>query len=143
MYPEPGTEYFLNLRVSRSDEWNYVPEDHVYASAQFKLPVEGKQVTAKMDELAVLQTNTAGTKFEVSGTDMKIVFNLENGRMESFTFKGKELVKKGPEPDFWRPPTDNDYGYGMDKKLGVWKKAGEKSKVKKVDISKPEMGKVV
>ncbi|MFZ0283535.1 MAG: glycoside hydrolase family 2 TIM barrel-domain containing protein [Bacteroidales bacterium] len=141
--PEPGTEYFLNLRVTRSDEWNYVPEDNVYASAQFKLPAEGKQVAAKMDELAVLQTNTAGTKYEISGNDMKVVFNLESGRMESFTFKGKELVKKGPEPDFWRPPTDNDYGYDMDQKLGVWKKAGDKSKVKKVDITKPEIGKVV
>ena len=79
-----------------------------------------------MDELTVLQTKTVDKKLEVSGSDMKIVFDLENGRLESFTFKGKELIKKGPEPDFWRPPTDNDYGYGMDKKLGVWKKAGEK-----------------
>ncbi len=73
---------------------------------------------------------------------IKIVFNLETGRMESFAFKGKELVRKGPEPDFWRPPTDNDYGYDMDKTLGVWKKAGEKSKVKKVDISQPRSGKL-
>ena len=47
--PEPGAEYFLNLRVSRSDAWNYVPEDHVYATAQFKLPVEGKPVLAQND----------------------------------------------------------------------------------------------
>ena len=141
--PEPGTEYFLNFRVSRSDEWNYVPEDNVYASAQFKLPVEGKPVPPEMDELAVLQTNSTGTRYEVSGNDFKIVFNLETGRMESFAFRGKELVRKGPEPDFWRPPTDNDYGYGMDMTLGVWKKAGEKSKVKKVAITKPGIGKVV
>ena len=82
----PGAEYFLNLRVSRSDEWNYVPEDHVYASAQFKLPVEGKPVTAKLDQLAVLQTNTEDKKLEVSGSDMKIVFDLEKGTMESFAF---------------------------------------------------------
>ena len=30
--PAPGAEYFLNMRASRTDEWNYVPEDHVYAS---------------------------------------------------------------------------------------------------------------
>jgi len=143
LVPEPGAEYFLNIKVSRSDEWNYVPEDHVYASAQFKLPVEGIAVPAKLDELAVLQTNTSGTSYEVTGTDMKVVFNLETGRMESFNYKGKELLKKGPEPDFWRPPTDNDYGYGMDMSLGVWKKAGERSKVKKVEISQPGLGKVV
>lgn len=139
----PGAEYFLNLKVSRSDEWNYVPEDHVYASAQFKLPIEGKPVIAKLDQLAVLQTNSEGKKLEVSGSDIKIVFNLEKGTMESFIYKGKSMLNKGPEPDFWRPPTDNDYGYDMDKKLGGWKKAGEKAIVKKANISQPEMGKAV
>lgn len=139
----PGTEYFLNFRVSRSDEWDYVPEDHVYATAQFKLPIEGKPVAAKMDQLAVLQSNTEGKMLTVSGSDIKIVFNLEKGTMESLTYKGTSMINKGPEPDFWRPPTDNDYGYDMDQKLGVWKKAGEKAIVKKANISQPEMDKAV
>jgi beta-galactosidase len=141
--PALGTEYFLNIRASRSDEWNYVPEDHIYASAQFKLPAKGKPVPGKNDELAVLQTKTVDKKLEVSGIDMKIIFNLGSCRLESFTYKGKELIKKGPEPDFWRPPTDNDYGYNMDKMLGVWKKAGERTVVTKANISQPELGKVV
>jgi beta-galactosidase len=143
MDPAPGTEYFLNIRALRSDAWNYVPEDHVYASAQFKLPTEGKPVAAKADHLAVLQTRTLDKKLEVNGVDMKIVFDLGTGRLTSFTFKGKELIKKGPEPDFWRPPTDNDYGYDMDKLLGVWKKAGERTIITKANISQPELDKVV
>lgn len=141
--PSPGSEYFLNIRVSRSDEWNYVPEDHVYATCQFKLPVEVKPVPSKPDALAVLQTKTIDKKLEVSGVEMKIIFDLEAGRLESFNYKGKELIKKGPEPDFWRPPTDNDYGYAGDKLYGVWKKAGERTKVTKANISQPEMGKVI
>ena len=141
--PAPGAEYFLNLRVSRSDEWNSVPEDHIYASAQFKLPAEGKPVIAKRDELAMLQTKNVGKKLEVSGIDLKIIFDLISGRLESYTYKEKEMFKKGPEPDFWRPPTDNDYGYDMDKKLGAWKKAGERTVVTKANISQPELGKVV
>ena len=141
--PAPGAEYFLNLRFSRSDEWNSVPEDHVYATAQFKLPVEAKPIPAKTDEMALLQTKTVDKKLEVSGVDLKIVFNLETGRMESFNYKGKELIKKGPEPDFWRPPTDNDYGYDMDQLLGVWKKAGERTVVTKASIDQPGLNKVV
>jgi beta-galactosidase len=141
--PAPGTEYFLNIRALRSDAWNSVPEDHVYASAQFKLPAEGKPITANHDGLEMLQTKTTESKLEVSGSDVKIVFDLASGRMESFKFKGKDLLKKGPEPDFWRPPTDNDYGYNMDKKLGIWKKAGERTKVTKANVSQPDLGKVV
>lgn len=141
--PAHGAEYFLNLRVSRSDEWNYVPEDHIYATAQFKLPVEVKPVLSKRDNLSFLQTKTVGKKLEVSGVDLKIVFDLSRGSMESFNYKGKELIKKGTEPDFWRPPTDNDYGYNMDKLLGVWKKAGERTFVTKANINQPESDKVV
>jgi beta-galactosidase len=141
--PAPGSEYFLNIFVSRSDVWNYVPEDHIYASAQFKLSEEAKPMVAKHDDLAMLQTKTAGNKLEVNGSDLRIIFDLVSGRIESYNFKGKDLIKKGPEPDFWRAPTDNDYGYDMDKILGVWKKAGERTKVTKANISQPDLGKVV
>lgn len=141
--PVPGAEYFLNLSFSRGDEWNLVPEDHVYATAQFKLPLDapGKQFSA--DPLAVLHTKTEGEKLEVTGENMKVVFDLASGRMVSYNYKGKELFLKGPEPDFWRPPTDNDYGYNMDRLLGVWKKAGERTKATRADISQTQPGKVL
>ena len=141
--PTPGTEYFLNIRVSRSDAWNFVPEDHIYASAQFKMPAEGKPVAAKDDKLAILQTKTIDKKLEVDGVDMKLVFDLVTGRLTNFNYKGKSIIKKSPLPDFWRPPTDNDYGWDMDQLLGVWKKAGERTVVTKANISQPELGKVV
>jgi beta-galactosidase len=139
----PGTEYFLNVKASRADEWNYVPEDHVYATGQFKLPFEGKAVAASVDPLALLQTSTRDNKLEVSGKDIKLTFDLSTGILGSFQSKGKELLLKGPLADFWRPPTDNDYGNRMDRRCAVWKKAGERMKVVKADISQPEMGKVV
>ena len=140
--PIPGAEYFLNLRASRIDEWNSVPEGNVYASAQFRLPFEAKIKTAPTENIALLQTTTKGNKLEIAGENMKITFDLEKGILESYVFKGREIFLKGPEPDFWRPPTDNDYGYGADIKFAVWKKAGGRMKVTKADISQPEMGKV-
>ena len=141
--PAPGAEYFLNIKASRPDEWNYVPEDHVYATAQFKLPLEAKTVKPSVEPVTVLQTNSVDKKFHVSGKDLKLIFDLEKGILESYVYKGKELIKKGPEPDFWRAPTDNDYGNNMARRLGIWKKAGERTIVTKADINQPDMGKVV
>jgi beta-galactosidase len=141
--PSPGSEYFLNLRISRGDEWNYVPQDHVYATAQFKLPVEVEPLKTRKDELGLIQASVEGNNYRISSTNMEIVFDLEKGKMESFVYKGKSIISKGPEPDFWRPPIDNDYGYDMDKKLGMWKKAGERAEVKGANLGQPEMGKVI
>ena len=75
-----------------------------------------------MNGLSVLQTKTEDKILEVSGENMKIIFDLASGKLTSYNFKGRELMLKGPEPDFWRPPTDNDYGYNMDKLLVSGKK---------------------
>jgi len=140
--PSPGTEYFLNIKATRPEEWNLVPADHVYASAQFLL-ASGNEVTKKtIGEYGILQTKTEGTTLEVAGEDLKVIFNLETGRLASWTFKGKELLLKGPEPDFWRAPTDNDYGYRMDRRFVEWKKAGERARVTKAEINQPSPGKV-
>jgi beta-galactosidase len=141
--PEAGTEYFLNIRAKRSDSWNLVPEDHVYATAQFLLVSKPKEAAIRQTYISLLQTKTADKKIEVAGPDMKVVFDIEKGLMESYNYKGTDFMKKAPQPDFWRPPTDNDYGYGMDKKLGVWKKAGEQAVVTKASVTQPDLGKVV
>lgn len=141
--PRPGTEYFLNIRAIKSESWNLVPEEHVYASEQFLIASKGKEPPAGSKELSLLQTRTYDTSLEVAGPGVKIVFDLEMGRMASFMYKEREFIKKGPEPDLWRPPTDNDYGYGMDYKLGVWKKAGERTILTRATVNQPDMDKVV
>lgn len=141
--PAPGTEYFLNLKASRSDEWNLVPEGHVYAAAQFLLAANENRTVTDESSYGILHTNTTGTNLEVAGEKLKVVFDLQTGRMTSLSFQGKELLLKSPEPDFWRAPTDNDYGYGMNRWMGMWKKAGENAIVTKADIKQPGIGKVV
>jgi len=142
--PVEGAEYFLNLRALRPDSWGILPEGHIYAAEQINIPVYKEPSTGiPRDPLSPLQTETKGQNLEIKGNNLKITFNLQKGSLESIVFKEKEYLLKGTEPDFWRPPTDNDYGYGMVQRLGVWKKAGERAIVKKADISQPDMDKVV
>ena len=140
--PQPGTEYFLNLSVTRDDKWSIIPDGNLYASEQFKLPFSVPAKENKVNGISILQKNTVGTNLEINGTDFKVTFDLVKGILSSLVSDGNELLKSGPRPDFWRPPTDNDYGNGMDSRLAVWKKAGERAIVKKVDIKQPEMGKI-
>ncbi|NMC40186.1 MAG: DUF4981 domain-containing protein [Bacteroidales bacterium] len=142
--PVAGTEYFLNLRAYRSDSWGILPEGHVYASEQ--IPLTTFYVSPgplERDPLLVLQTETKDKLLEVKGSNLKVTFDLEKGSLASLQYKGKEFLLKGTEPDFWRPPTDNDYGYNMNRRMGVWKKAGERTVVTKADISQPDMDRVV
>ncbi len=150
--PAPGTEYHLNLHASRSDEWGIVPQDHLYASEQMLLPFRADAVSAGAageegsarasgeNELALIDTRTAGTDLIFAGEGFEVVFDMSAGVMKSYKSDGQELITSGPRPDFWRPPTDNDYGNGMEKRNAPWREAGSNAVLKSANISQPGMG---
>ncbi len=138
--PRPGTEYYLNLYASRADEWGIVPQDHIYASEQFRLPFFTASAPVAEESLALIDLKTEGADLTVAGEDFSIVFDISAGRIKSYTVSGRELLLSGPVPDFWRAPTDNDYGNGMEKRDAPWREAGRRAVMRSAHISQPGMG---
>jgi beta-galactosidase len=137
--PEPGVEYFLNLCVARADEWGIVPQDHIYASEQMLLPFHSETVTVETDSLTLIDLKNEGSDLTVAGENFAVLFDMSAGVMRSFTTHDQELILSGPRPDFWRAPTDNDYGNGMDKRNADWREAGEKAVLRKAQVTQPSM----
>jgi beta-galactosidase len=54
----------------------------------------------------------------------------------------KPLLNRKPAPNFWRAPTDNDFGNGMPAKSNIWRTAGNNHILKSID-AKEEQGNVV
>ncbi|HNY15451.1 MAG TPA: glycoside hydrolase family 2 TIM barrel-domain containing protein, partial [Bacteroidales bacterium] len=127
--PEPGVEYFLNIYVSRPEMWGLVAEKNIYASEQMLLPFSEKALTANEKDIKQAGITRQGNMVVVSGDNFAVTFDMALGVMISYKYAGKELVRSGLKPDFWRPPTDNDYGNDMPVTLADWKKAGEKAVV--------------
>jgi beta-galactosidase len=49
----------------------------------------------------------------ISGPDWRLVFDSTRGRLTAWDHQGKDLVRTGGDPEFWRAPTDNDVGAGL------------------------------
>lgn len=64
----------------------------------------------------------------VKGENFTIEFNKQNGFMNRYDANGLEMLNKGAQltPNFWRAPTDNDFGAGLQKKFEAWKNPGIK-----------------
>lgn len=121
---EPGKEYFMVLEAKTTQSTDLVPAGHVVAYEQFALPVSKPAVTEQISgKVTIDQKATSAT---LSGTNFQINFDLVKGKIDQLKYGGKEMLAdgKGPEPDFWRAPTDNDFGNGLDKRCKVWRKAG-------------------
>ena len=64
----------------------------------------------------------------VEGENFIIEFNKHNGYLSRYDADGMQLLNPGAQltPNFWRAPTDNDYGAGLQHRYAVWKNPGLK-----------------
>jgi len=122
--PEPGKEYFIIFEAKTKAATDLVPKGHVVAYEQFALPLsKPAELVSINGKIALDQTKETAT---LSGSNFRIAFDLVKGRINSLVYFGKEMLAagNGPIPDFWRAPTDNDFGNGLDVRCKVWRDAG-------------------
>lgn len=58
----------------------------------------------------------------IQGDEFVLNFNRRNGFLCRYQVEGNELIHEGGQltPNFWRAPTDNDFGANLQKKSRVW-----------------------
>ncbi|MGL4292769.1 MAG: glycoside hydrolase family 2 TIM barrel-domain containing protein [Bacteroidales bacterium] len=114
-------EYFLVVRAIQRKGENLVPAGAVVAEEQICLsePRTFKPVNNGKELILTEDANRIGVK----GERFAVSFDKALSRMDSYRLDGEELILNnyGPQASFWRAPTDNDYGYGMQKNNAVWR----------------------
>jgi beta-galactosidase len=130
--PEPGIEYFLDVRFHTRRDEPLVPAGHLVAWEQFELPVYRPYTEAPLARAKKLVRTVEDGELHIQGEDFSLAIDLSDGQITSFAFEGAELVLSGPVPSFWRPPTDNDFGNGMPERQGIWKEAGPEREIDSV-----------
>ncbi|MFI3322032.1 MAG: glycoside hydrolase family 2 TIM barrel-domain containing protein [Rikenellaceae bacterium] len=66
----------------------------------------------------------------VFGNGVKIDIDKRSGLIDLYQVDGVDMLESGYtiRPSFWRAPTDNDFGAGLQNKYGPWKNPGLKVK---------------
>lgn len=124
--PQAGTEYFVNFNVTTVEKEPLVPAGYEIACDQFRLPIESLKKTYKTSGPKLI-VSTNGDNLSASSSKVNFVFNKKSGIVTSYKVDGMEYFNEGfgIQPNFWRAPTDNDYGNGMPKRLHVWKESSK------------------
>lgn len=78
----------------------------------------------------------------LGGRGFSVTIGRNSGMIEQLSYHGKELLTRPFRLDFWRPPTTNDRGWKMPKKLAPWKKAGPAAKATAVTVQRDAGGRV-
>ena len=130
----PNAEYFLNIYALTATNTGLLQKGHIVASEQLLLPYKYKVKIAGKDALPSLQWRIDENLMIITGEDFEVSFDEQTGLIREYFFLGHLLITDGAEPNFWRAPTDNDFGFRMTDKSGIWKEAGKLRKVKKLEL---------
>ncbi|WP_027125946.1 glycoside hydrolase family 2 [Gelidibacter mesophilus] len=124
---QDGVEYFLNVSAVLKADEPLLKAGYRIAYEQFQL--QEAKVELPEAATAAVSFKTKGDIINVTGTDFELIFNQKEGTLTDYTFKNKSLLESGPVVNFWRAPTDNDYGAGTQKSYKIWKDAGTSGKL--------------
>ena len=126
-----NTEYFVEISAALRQDWGILPQGHTVAHEQIALSGKSKTSPTQADYGKALNLKQDNGTVTLSNEIVRVVFSREKGRLISYRYQGKELLKdgKGPKPNFWRAPTDNDLGNRMPTRNIEWKKASLFSEV--------------
>ena len=72
-----------------------------------------------------LKIHADASLLRLEGNGFSLAFDRRNGGLVSYRAGGRELIAAAPAPNFWRAPTDNDFGNGMPTRCAVWKEASQ------------------
>lgn len=132
--PADGKEYFLTLRAFTKHEAPLVPKGHEVAIEQWELPSVPSAKTVQPVE-GTLTVNRNNEALTVKGNNFQVAFSTRNGEMTELNYNGKNLIKEGLQPNFWRPLTDNDIPNGHLIRCGTWRNAGRDAKLQHIEVA--------
>jgi hypothetical protein len=69
------------------------------------------------------------------GEHFQTTFDPQTGELVSWTWDDVEMLVSPPRPNFWRAPTDNDFGNGQQLRSAVWKEAGRERVLRSFEVS--------
>lgn len=124
------SEWLLNVKYVQKQREGLIPAGHIVAKDQlvlneYKAPAMTLQNVTDMNiQTALPRIDDANSQcVMIEGENFNIQFAKADGFMDKYMVDGLDMIKEGAKltPNFWRAPTDNDFGAGLQQKYAVWK----------------------
>ena len=134
-YLDTSKEYILEVSLLQKKAAPLLPENHEIAWDQFLV-----QKASKVDDRLLLQNDLeiipSQNNIQIKNNRVHLKVDAISGEIISWMYDNDVITHQPIRPNFWRAPTDNDLGNGMDKWAKIWQDATNDYKA--VLIDKPK-----
>jgi beta-galactosidase len=119
----PNEEITVNFEFRSREAQPLIDKGQVLARQQFVIqPYPFPEITVQPVETGLTcEETTSYVKLETAGTALTI--GKRSGLIDYLDVDGEPMLldRRSVTPEFWRAPTDNDYGAGLQRRFAVWK----------------------
>jgi len=128
-------EWLLNVKYRLKNREGLLPAGYAVAKDQFVLnPYKAPSMELKNTESVNVATVVPQVQENdwryliVNGENFRLEFDKHSGYLSRYNVAGVEMMNEDAvlAPNFWRAPTDNDFGAGLQQKFAAWKNPGLK-----------------
>ena len=120
----PTEEITINFAFASDGSQPLVDRGQVMARQQIVLNgYEFDKVDAPANIGSKIEVEETNSYVKVSAERMSVTIGKKTGMIDYLDVDGEPMLKfrESMTPEFWRAPTDNDYGASLQKKMRVWK----------------------
>ena len=126
-------EWLLNVTYRLKNREGLLSAGHIVAKNQLTLQPyqalkpELKNVPVNNQAVVVPEIVDNQRRFViVKGENFVVEFNRRTGLLSKYQVNGLDFLQEGAAltPNFWRAPTDNDMGAGLQRRYEAWKEPG-------------------
>ena len=117
-------EITINFAFASDGSQPLVDKGQVMARQQIVLNgYEFDKVDAPANTGSKIEVEETNSYVKVSAERMSVTIGKKTGMIDYLDVDGEPMLKfrESMTPEFWRAPTDNDYGASLQKKMRVWK----------------------
>lgn len=117
-------EITINFAFASDGSQPLVDKGQVMARQQIVLNgYEFDNVDAPANTGSKIEVEETNSYVKVSAERMSVTIGKKTGMIDYLDVDGEPMLKfrESMTPEFWRAPTDNDYGASLQKKMRVWK----------------------
>lgn len=121
--PNMGEEYYLQVFAYSKEDTELVNAGFEVAKEEFAFSSNNYFVQDRRD--GSLSIDKKDDKITVKSGNVEYEFSTKDGNgLISIKNEGKRIFNELPRLNFWRAPTDNDFGEGAQYNLRLWEAAG-------------------
>ena len=101
----------------------FIINDYKFDKVPAAIAEEATAKNAKAQKASNIEVEETNAYVKVSAERMTVTVGKHTGMIDYLDVDGEPMLKfrESMKPEFWRAPTDNDYGASMQKEMKVWR----------------------